>query len=119
MYATRVTQTALAAGTAIGGVRATGSNWSGELDNPQAGNQVNVPVGSNTEGTAIAAGDSHNLVLQPGGLVRAWGSNDHGQRGTSDPTSYSNLVWTLPPAVAIAAGVAHSLALDAFGHVWA
>ncbi len=62
--------------------------------------QCEVPDLSSVE--AIAAGDDHNLALQADGQVIAWGRNDAGQ--TEVPT------WE-GPAVQIAAGRSHSLAL--------
>jgi hypothetical protein len=57
---------------------------------------------------AIAAGESHSLVLRSNGTVVAWGSNGYGQ--TNVPAGLSGVA-------AIAAGAAHSLALRSNGVV--
>jgi len=68
---------------------------------------------------AIAAGNSHSLVIDSGGSLRAWGNNLHGQLG--DNTIERRLV----PAIvtddfmAISAGGTHSLAICADGGLWA
>src|SRR6185369_13373772 len=80
---------------------------------------------------AIAAGGSHSLALHADGTLWAWGSNDSGQAGgpvfgsnTTKPCQVaktSNLltnVWN-SNWVAIAAGLNHSLALQADGTLWA
>ena len=72
--------------------------------------QTNVPAGLNNA-TAIAAGDFHNLTLQPDGTVAAWGDNVYG--ATNVPVNLSNVM-------AIAGGGYQSLALQADGtmKVW-
>jgi hypothetical protein len=79
-------------------VVAWGSNYSG---------QMNVPANL-TNAIAIAAGDSHSLVLRADGRVMAWGLNSAGQ--TNVPASLTN-------ASAVAAGGTHSLALRSDGRV--
>ena len=75
---------------------------------------------------AIAAGDTHSLALCSDGTVAAWGSDAYGQLGdgtnTPSPTLVPKAVNTAPGSalcgrrvVAIAAGVAHSLALCSDG----
>jgi len=69
----------------------------------------------------IAAGDRHSLAILSDGSVWSWGLNDHGQLG--DGTTASRLVPVqvqgLPgPAVAVAAGANHSLALMSDGTLW-
>ncbi|WP_158623492.1 MopE-related protein [Corallococcus sp. CA053C] len=72
---------------------------------------------------AVAAGAYHSLFLRKDGAVWAWGQNVAGQLGTgstnSTPLSQPSQVNGLPAIKAIAAGIAHSLALDVDGHVWA
>ncbi len=71
---------------------------------------------------ALAAGDDHSLAIDANGGVWAWGRNDHGQLG--DGTTVDRAVPVpvsgLPgPAIEVAAGAAHSLALLADGEVFA
>lgn len=70
----------------------------------------------------IEGGRLHSLGLCPDGTVWAWGSNDSGQLGDGT-TGYAvtpvRTVGSMSDIVAIAAGGAHSLALDADGQVWA
>ena len=71
----------------------------------------------------VAAGAYHSLFLKGNGEVWAWGQNAAGQLGTgstsSTPLPQPSRVNGLPPIQAIAAGIAHSLALDTSGDVWA
>jgi alpha-tubulin suppressor-like RCC1 family protein len=72
---------------------------------------------------SIAAGLNHAVALLLDGRVFAWGSNEFGECACgAQPTASANLpahVANLPPdIVAIGAGTAHSLALDADGNVW-
>jgi alpha-tubulin suppressor-like RCC1 family protein len=73
--------------------------------------------------TAVAAGGEHSLALDSRGVVWAWGSSDNGQLGLGrTPSTVFALTVTFPETVvikAIAAGRAHSLALDSAGFVWA
>ncbi|WP_164002840.1 MopE-related protein [Pyxidicoccus caerfyrddinensis] len=77
---------------------------------------VKVPQG-------VAAGAYHSLFLRKDGTVWAWGQNVAGQVGTgsasSTPVSQPTQVNGLPAIKALAAGIAHSLALDVSGNVWA
>ncbi len=72
---------------------------------------------------SIAVGDHHVLALKAG-KVWAWGANTDGQLGVDPQTLVYDLVPrevnSLPSdIVALAAGGAHSLALDSAGVVWA
>lgn len=79
---------------------------------------------------AIAAGGTHSLGLQADGTLWVWGDNSSGQLG--DPAIAANIntpsqvVDLTPPSpgfnsswVAVAAGLGHSLALQADGTLWA
>jgi parallel beta-helix repeat protein len=80
--------------------------------------QVDVPT-SVSSVLSVAAGDSHSLALLSSGIVIAWGDNTYGQ--TTLPLVLTGYWWydwrydwyyTPPePALAIAAGNNHSLAL--------
>lgn len=69
----------------------------------------------------LAAGGSHVLVLI-GTDVYAWGYNGYGELGDGtqlDRATPQKVVFPTPTAVvAIAAGAAHSVAIDAMGNVW-
>ncbi|MFP2906091.1 RCC1 domain-containing protein [Pyxidicoccus sp. 3LFB2] len=72
---------------------------------------------------AVAAGAYHSLFLRKDGTVWAWGQNVAGQLGTgstsSTPVPQPTQLNALPAVKALAAGIAHSLALDVDGNVWA
>lgn len=79
---------------------------------------------------AIAAGGTHSLALQSDGTLWVWGDNGSGQLGDSSIAvsinAPSQLVVLTPPSpgynsswVAVAAGLGHSLALQADGTLWA
>ncbi|NMO13892.1 MopE-related protein [Pyxidicoccus fallax] len=71
---------------------------------------------------SVATGAYHSLFLKKDGEVWAWGQNVVGQLGTgsssSTPQPHPSKVNGLPPIKAIAAGIAHSVALDVSGDVW-
>jgi alpha-tubulin suppressor-like RCC1 family protein len=129
VIATRVTQTAYAAGVAAGRI------WgSGENDLVGLGEATPLTTAYALEPTesvierpaAVAAGGGHSLALDASGSVWAWGMNDHGQlglvAGTLEPGAAAQRPYRVDkPAdvIAIAAGTNHSLALRADGSVWA
>ncbi|MCP3168481.1 MopE-related protein [Myxococcus qinghaiensis] len=107
-----------------GRVWAWGQNASGQAGLGSTGGTVLVPTQvpglSNIQ--AIAANGSFSLALSLDGQVFAWGQNTSGQLGTgSTSASVSSPVQVtrLPTIRAIAAGVNHTLALDADGQLWA
>lgn len=72
--------------------------------------------------TAIAAGGSHSLALDSGGVVWAWGYNGYGQLGDGtlvDKNLPVKVTGITAPVIAIAAGGAFSVAVDNTGAVWA
>jgi alpha-tubulin suppressor-like RCC1 family protein len=111
-----------------------GDNSSGQLgDGSQNRSLVPIQI-SNTwpssaanDWTAVAAGDTHTLALKADGTLWSWGDNSSGQlgnNGTPPHGTVPNQVVTLNAAfdrswVAVAAGGAHSLALQADGTLWA
>jgi serine/threonine protein kinase/alpha-tubulin suppressor-like RCC1 family protein len=78
-------------------------------------------VGANLRFTAVAPGLSHSCAIARGGTAWCWGENDHGQLG--DGSTVARLT---PTRVAdghlflhrVAAGTAHSCALDLGGAAW-
>ncbi|MFY2558204.1 MopE-related protein, partial [Corallococcus terminator] len=107
-----------------GQVWAWGQNTGGQVGTGSTSASVSTPTKVNGLPTirAIAAGVNHALALDADGRVWSWGQNTGGQVGTG-ATSPSVLVprqvANLPPVKAIAAGVGHSLAIDAqFGRVY-
>jgi len=83
----------------------------------------------------VSAGRSgtHSLAVDSNGYVYAWGNNNYGQCGdgyTGGQRDYPVLVWDSNSqttgrylgdethVIAVDAGMNHSLALDANGHVW-
>jgi alpha-tubulin suppressor-like RCC1 family protein/uncharacterized protein YkwD len=110
-----------------GSVMAWGANSTGKLGNGTTTDQASpVPVPNLRDVVAISAGGDHSLALKSDGSVWAWGENSSGQLG--DQTlipKFTPVQVKMPeqlmfsPVVAIAAGGAHSLALEQNGQVWA
>jgi Regulator of chromosome condensation (RCC1) repeat/IPT/TIG domain len=102
-----------------GTVVAWGRNFAGQLGNGTTTNSnVPVPVSSLSGVTAIAAGGFHSVALLGDGTVRTWGGNGNGQLGDGAVAVNSSVPVTvtgLSEVTAIAAGLAHSLALKADG----
>ncbi len=112
-----------------GDIWAWGANSTGQLgDNSTAGSVVPAQVSQSTglvDPVGIAGGAYHSLALQSGN-VWDWGLNDFGQIGLPPPSAsgppYRDVPVKVPGlanAVAVAGGGGHSLALDAYGNVWA
>lgn len=130
-----VTITAIAAGgshslalDSTGTVWSWGSNQFGELGLSSFVDRFNTPqklihFPPNTRIVAIAAGASHSLAIDRARRVWAWGRNQAGQLGNQtqiDSHGPSQVLFpTNAPAAAIAAGGAHSLAIDTSGNPWA
>lgn len=71
---------------------------------------------------AAAAGNYHSLALDENGFVYSFGNGYSGQLGLGDANisrSMPTRISYLPTIKAVAAGAAHSLALDTNGNVWA
>lgn len=84
-----------------------------------------VPAPTQLEGVegvaAVGVGGQHSLALLMNGTVLAWGEDTHGQLGNGIPFASSGVpvqVSGIRDVVAISAGEAFSLALDADGVVW-
>jgi hypothetical protein len=112
-----------------GTVKAWGLNNDGQLGNGTTTNSsVPVEVKELSTVAAIAGGGFHSLALLSDGTVMAWGSNGNGQLGTSSGLETCGVftchrtpgaVSGLTEVTAIAAGLAHSLALLSDGTVMA
>ena len=109
---------------------AWGYNGYGQLGNGSTTNrsnpvQVDLTPLNGSKIVAIAVGANHSLVLDDQGRLWAWGTNAYGQLGDDTTTNRPSPVQVnLAPLngskiVAVAAGGAHSLALDDQGRLWA
>ncbi|MCK9512231.1 MAG: hypothetical protein M0R28_13485 [Pigmentiphaga sp.] len=105
------------------GLLAWGANGAGQLgaghlvDQPRP---ITVQLPPKLEIRSVAAGASHNLAIDTGGRIWAWGSNQYGQLGRSEPR-YSTRPLAVEldePVVDVAAGMFFSLALGASGRVY-
>jgi alpha-tubulin suppressor-like RCC1 family protein len=113
-----------------GTVWAWGYNYYGQLGNGASGSGADqhtpvqvvgaAGVGWLTGVVAVAAGQSYSLAVKSDGTVWAWGLNNYGQLGNGasgsgadqhTPVQVGTLGNWLTGAVAVAAGVDHSLAL--------
>ena len=109
---------------ADGTVAAWGSNEHGELGQGDRTARTAARAIPGLQGiVAVAAGTLHALALSDTGVVWAWGANFEGQLGEGRADRATQAIPApvrgLPAIHAIAAGYAHSLALDAAGAVWA
>ena len=70
----------------------------------------------------VSAGQSHSLAVGSDGNLYAWGNNQNGQLGDGTTTNRTASTSVAAPAgkrfVQVAAGSAHSMALDRDGTVW-
>jgi alpha-tubulin suppressor-like RCC1 family protein len=112
-----------------GNVWAWGDNRNGQLGIGSFDEKRNAPARlgffpPNTRITRIAAGAIHSLGIDSSGSLWAWGANGNGQLGIG------TMIDSFAPArvhfpdgtlriVTVAAGGAHSLAVDANGNLWA
>ncbi|TVY09045.1 RCC1 domain-containing protein [Paenibacillus cremeus] len=106
-----------------GVVYAWGSNASGQLGTPFIRNISGEPgylVGLG-EVKAIAAGNSHAIILTKDGDVYTWGANAFGQLGLGNydkTNTLTNKIADLSHVVSIAAGSFYSMAVKDDGSVW-
>jgi alpha-tubulin suppressor-like RCC1 family protein len=110
-----------------GTVWGTGYNWYGQLGIGTSGtgeNRVTLTqmTDFNSSVTAIAAGQSHSLVLKNDGTVWATGSNLYGQLGIGtsgdNKTILTHMTDFNSSVTAIKAGAYHSLVLKNDGTAW-
>ncbi|MDQ0063086.1 RCC1 domain-containing protein, partial [Paenibacillus harenae] len=116
-----------------GTVWAWGGNWNGQLgDGSTTERYTPVQVQGLSSVIDVTAGAYHSLAIKSDGTVWAWGNNDYGQDGvpggltlhdgTSLVTTYRHTpvqVQGLSSVIDVAAGYAHSLALNSDGTVLA
>lgn len=109
-------------------VAAWGNNSSGQLgDGTTTNRSTPVQVSGLTGVTAIAAGSEHSLGLVADGTVRAWGNNSVGQLGDNatagtnqtTPVQVVTATAVLTDVTVVAAGLAHSMAVDTSTSLWA
>ena len=110
-----------------GSVWATGMNDEGQLGDGSTESKHKFVQVIASGATAIAAGCHHSLALMQDGSVWGTGGNTFGQLGDGSTTSKTFMRKVTSPvmekgiggAVAIAAGMTHSLVLGQDGSVWA
>ena len=108
---------------ADGNLWAWGWNFYGQVGNGAPNGNVTAPV-QITTGTpyiAIGAGSDHSLALDADGNLWTWGSDNSGKLGNGAPTGDVTApaqTTTGTTYTAIAAGVNHSIGLDADGNLW-
>ncbi len=123
--------TAIAAGLAFvlvlkadGTVWGWGDDYQGQLGD---GNNADMPTPVKAQRltarvVAIAAGKAHSLAIESDGSVWGWGDNSSNQLGVDTPGAYQNTPVRVQGlsgrAVAIAAGLEHSAAIDSSGSLW-
>jgi len=133
LHGTTITAIAAGSGHSLaldsqGHVWAWGDNHVGQLGIGSFSRPRLVPVKLDlfpppTRITRIASGAMHNLATDSFGRLWAWGANEAGQLGIGTTTNAAApaLVRGFPGGtriVTIAAGGAHSLAVDADGNLW-
>lgn len=100
-----------------------GSNTAGQLgDGTQVTKKMALQVAGLSNAVAIAAGKSHSVAVTSDGSVWTWGMNLKGQLGLGSKDQKVHTPAQIPGltgVVAVAAGVAHTIALKADGTVMA
>jgi hypothetical protein len=109
-----------------GHVFAFGDNFYGQMGNGSSSTTyqyISTQVSGLDSVVKISAGDGHVLALKSDHSVWAWGFNEFGQLGNGSTTNSSRPVQVSFPAgvqlVSVSAGLAHSMALDSDGNLWA
>jgi len=108
-------------------IEAAGYNGNGALAQPDSVylSQSLLVVPGAAVYTAIAAGNNFSLAVRSDGTTWVWGHNSRGQYGTAPANDAVHRhtpvqVGGLPAGMrSVAAGMAHALALDSAGQVWA
>lgn len=105
-----------------GAARCFGMNSYGQLGNNSTTHSSTwVSVSGLTSGVvAVAAGENHSCALRSTGEVRCWGRNNQGQLGDGTTTNRHTPVTVsglTSGVIAIAAGSAHTCALESDGDV--
>ena len=103
-----------------------GSNQFGQMGGGTVGDPFSNPTPVQVPGLdsviQVAAGGGHSLALRSNGTVWAWGENDSGQLGIGSTDNTATPTGVIFPSgteiVRIAAGLAHSMAVDSAGNVW-
>jgi alpha-tubulin suppressor-like RCC1 family protein len=104
---------------------AWGHNGHGQLGNgttsPTATPTLPAQIGTDSNWTAISAGESHNLALKSNGTLWSWGRNIQGQLGIGSlvDTSSPVQVGTDNNWAKIATGNSHCLAIKNDATLWA
>jgi alpha-tubulin suppressor-like RCC1 family protein len=110
--------------TADGMLWSWGRNDSGQLgDGTTVQKNSPVAIGAFLNVKAMSGGGAHSLALLSDGSLYAWGDDTSGQLGNAGVTGQSNTPVpvqfpTTTRVIDLAAGGAHSLALEATGQVW-
>jgi alpha-tubulin suppressor-like RCC1 family protein len=121
-------------------IQADGTLWSwgsngfgqlgdGTLTDRSTAQQITVtsPVSPSNDWVAVSAGDAHTLAIKADGSLWAWGDNSFGQLGDTTTVSHAapiRIVTGNPGNfdnnwVAVSAGGAYSVGLQADGTLWA
>lgn len=109
--------------SAAGGVVAWGHNGDGQLGlGDRAARLVATPVPTLVDVVDVAVGTAHSMALTVAGEVLAWGGNTSGQLGGADGGVRLERPRRVPlpaPALAIASGHRHALAITLDGRLFA
>ena len=108
--------------TQEGYIWATGWNKFGQLGDKSTSDRTKFikVISHRTEAVAVAAGDSHSIVLEQDGSVWATGRNSNGQLGDGSKIDKNTFVKVMSGGAAhVAAGGYHSMVIKQDGSVWA